>query len=91
MRHHRSSPGALPRRALGSTLMFGTHCDTVSCKGKPVRHCVRIHVLPNSKSKRTTADSRELCDAPGCLEHFFDLCDTPNTIEAYTYPIGQGA
>lgn len=63
--------------------MFGKVCDTVGCKGKPVARVRRRWYLklPDRSAKVMDTD-RELCEAPGCLEHAIDQFYEPETMYA---------
>lgn len=72
--------------------MFGTVCDTVRCKGVPVRRCVRDFVVRASCGRHVGLHTdRELC--ADCLPHFEELVYgvEHGTLSAWTEPLAARA
>lgn len=78
--------------------MFGRVCDTVHCSGVPVargRRRFAAHHPKTGAPLRHRADGRpvlvdedkELCLAPGCLEHFQDLLLAVETLDGSIDPL----
>jgi len=61
--------------------VFGTHCDTVGCKGLPVARVRRKFAIKRSDGRIEEKEvDKEVCGAPGCLEHQVDLMYEPQTV-----------